>query len=498
MRRNHGTASATEVAPGGDGRLVVVSNRLPVVVARDGDGWRFEPGSGGLVTALEPVLESRGGLWIGWPGISPEALEEVRPHLADFAADHRFHLEPVPLTEREHELYYAGFANEVLWPLFHDLQTRCTFVPDYWEAFRAVNRRFGEVVAAARRPGDLIWVHDYQLIGVGETVRALAPEARLGFFLHIPFPPPDIFAKLPWRREILRGLLAYDLVGFQTGRDRRNFAACLRAFLPEAPVRGRGRGQHVLHAGRRVRIAYFPIGIDAESFASLARTEAVAVRAAQLRADLGVEHVALGVDRLDYTKGVPFKLEAVRRLLSERPEYRHRFTLVQLTVPSREEVPGYQQQKEEVERQVGEINGAFAEPGWVPIQYLFRSVPREELVALYRAADVCLATSLKDGMNLVAKEYCACQVDRRGVLVLSEFAGAAGQLERGALLINPYDIVGLAGRIHDACRMPAEERQMRMARLQRNVASEHVYRWVDEFLAALPAPAPEGSGSAAE
>lgn len=495
MRSNHGSASASEAAPGAAGRLVVVSNRLPVVVAREGDGWRFEPGSGGLVTALEPVLERRGGLWIGWPGISPEALAEVRPHLADFAADHRFHLEAVPLTEREHELYYAGFANEVLWPLFHDLQTRCTFVPDYWEAFQAVNRRFGEVVAAAWRPGDLVWVHDYHLIGVGETLRARVPGARLGFFLHIPFPPPDIFAKLPWRREILEGLLAYDLVGFQTGRDRRNFAACLRAFLPEAPVRGRGRSQHVVHAGRQVRILYFPIGIDARAFSDLAGSASVAARAAQLRADLGVENLALGVDRLDYTKGVPFKLEAVRRLLSERPEYRQRFTLVQLMVPSREEVPGYQQQKEEVERQVGEINGAFAEPGWVPIQYLFRSVPRDELAALYRAADVCLATSLKDGMNLVAKEYCACQVERRGVLVLSEFAGAAGQLERGALLINPYDIVGLAARIHDACQMPAEERRLRMSMLQRNVASEHVYRWVDDFLAALPAAVGAASGA---
>jgi trehalose-6-phosphate synthase len=383
-------------------RLVVVSNRLPVAAVRAKDGaWSLLPGSGGLVTALAPVLEARGGLWVGWPGLIGEMDHEVGPLLESFARRQGYGLVPVSLTKAEHDLFYLGFANEVLWPLFHDLQSRCTFVPEYWQAFLDVNRRFAAASCAAMQPGDMVWVHDYLLLGVGRFARELIPEARLGFFLHIPFPPPDIFAKLPWRTEVLRALLAYDLVGFQTVRDRRNFVACLRALLPEAVVRGRGNA---------------------------------------------------------------------------------RLALIQILVPSRSEIPEYVQQKAEVERLVGEINGELGQPGWTPIHYFCRSVDREELVAYYRAASVCLATPLKDGMNLVAKEYCACQAERRGVLVLSEFAGAAVQLADGALLVNPYDILGVAAAIARACEMPTEERKRRMARLQRNVLAEDVHCWVDDFL----------------
>ena len=464
-------------------RLVVVSNRLPVAAVRAEDGaWSLLPGSGGLITALAPVLEARGGLWVGWPGLIGEESHEVGPLLASFARRQGYGLVPVPLTRTEHELFYLGFANEVLWPLFHDLQSRCIFVPEYWQAFLDVNRKFAAASAAAMQPGDMVWIHDYLLLGVGRFVRELVPEARLGFFLHIPFPPPDIFAKLPWRAEVLRALLAYDLVGFQTVRDRRNFVACLRALLPEAVVRGRGNARRVLLQGRQTRAAAFPIGIDARGFADLAKHPDVAARADRLRADMGVEHLLLGVDRLDYTKGIPFKLEAVRRLLRARPDLHRRLALVQILVPSRSEIPEYLQQKAEVERLVGEINGELGQPGWTPIQYFCRAVDREELVAYYRAASVCLATPLKDGMNLVAKEYCACQAERRGVLVLSEFAGAAVQLSDGALLVNPYDILGVAAAIARACEMPIEERKRRMVRLQRNVHAEDVHSWVDNFL----------------
>ncbi|HSK77841.1 MAG TPA: trehalose-6-phosphate synthase [Thermoanaerobaculia bacterium] len=464
-------------------RLVVVSNRLPVTAARAEDGaWSLLPGSGGLITALAPVLEARGGLWVGWPGLIGEESHEAGPLLASFARRQGYGLVPVPLTRAEYELFYLGFANEVLWPLFHDLQSRCIFVPEYWQAFLDVNHKFAAASAAAMQPGDMVWIHDYLLLGVGRFVRELVPEARLGFFLHIPFPPPDIFAKLPWRAEVLRALLAYDLVGFQTVRDRRNFVACLRALLPEAVVRGRGNARRVLLQGRQTRAAAFPIGIDARGFADLAKHPDVAARADRLRADMGVEHLLLGVDRLDYTKGIPFKLEAVRRLLRARPDLHRRLALVQILVPSRGEIPEYLQQKAEVERLVGEINGELGQPGWTPIQYFCRAVDREELVAYYRAASVCLATPLKDGMNLVAKEYCACQTERRGVLVLSEFAGAAVQLADGALLVNPYDILGVAAAIARACEMPIEERKQRMVRLQRNVHAEDVHSWVDDFL----------------
>ncbi|HEY7215530.1 MAG TPA: trehalose-6-phosphate synthase, partial [Thermoanaerobaculia bacterium] len=410
-------------------RLVVVSNRLPVAAVRGPEGaWSLRPGGGGLVTALAPVLEDRGGIWIGWPGVVGDEGAGILPLLEDFARRHGYGLMPISLTATEYDLFYLGLANEVLWPLFHDLQSRCTFAPEYWAAFLDVNRKFAAAVAGCVRPGDLVWVHDYLLLGVGRFARELIPTARLGFFLHIPFPPPDIFGKLPWRTEVLRALLAYDLIGFQTVRDRRNFVACLRTMLPEAVVRGRGNARHVLMQGRRTRAAAFPIGIDAQGFDALARRADVAARAQSLQAEIGVEHFLLGVDRLDYTKGIPFKLEAVRRLLRSRPDLHRRLGLVQILVPSRGEIPEYLRQKAEVERLVGEINGELGKPGWVPIHYFYRSLDREELVAYYRAASACLATPLKDGMNLVAKEYCACQSERRGVLVLSEFAGAASQL----------------------------------------------------------------------
>lgn len=464
-------------------RLVVVSNRLPVVAVRAKNGaWALRPGSGGLVTSLAPVLEDRGGLWVGWPGLIGEKNDEIRPLLESFAQYQGYALVPVSLTQSEHDLFYLGFANEVLWPLFHDLQSRCTFVPEYWQAFLDVNRRFAAASGTAAQPGDVLWVHDYLLLGVGRFARELVPAAHLGFFLHIPFPPPDIFAKLPWRIEVLQALLAYDLVGFQTVRDRRNFIACLRALLPAAAVRGRGNAQRVIFQGRQTRSATFPIGIDARGFAALAQRPDVAARAESLRAAMAVEHLLLGVDRLDYTKGIPFKLEAVRRLLRARPDLHRRLVLVQILVPSRSEIPEYLQLKAEVERLVGEINGELGQPGWTPIHYYYRAVDREELVAYYRAASVCLATPLKDGMNLVAKEYCACQTERRGVLVLSEFAGAAVQLGDGALLVNPYDILGVAAAIARACEMPTEERKRRMVHLQRNVLAENVHRWVDDFL----------------
>lgn len=464
-------------------RLVVVSNRLPVAAARARDGaWVLLPGSGGLVTALAPVLESRGGVWVGWPGLIGEGNQGVEPLLESFAERQGYGLVPVSLTRDEHELFYLGFANEVLWPLFHDLQSRCVFVPEYWQTFLDVNRKFAEASCAAMQRSDVVWVQDYLLLGVGSFLRELRPAARLGFFLHIPFPPPDIFAKLPWRTEVLRGLLAFDLVGFQTVRDRRNFVACLRALLPEAVIRGRGNERRVLMRGRQTRAAAFPIGIDAESFSTLARRPDIAARALEIRESMDVEHLLLGVDRLDYTKGIPFKLEAVRRLLRARPDLHRRLALVQILVPSRGEIPEYLHQKAEVERLVGEINGELGQPGWTPIHYFSRAVSREELVAYYRAASVCLATPLKDGMNLVAKEYCACQSDRRGVLVLSEFAGAAFQLGDGALLVNPYDILGVAAAIERACEMTVEERKRRMVGLQRNIHTENVHRWVDDFL----------------
>jgi len=473
-------------------RLVVVSNRLPVVLAGRDGRWTLKPGSGGLVSALAPVLSHRGGVWVGWPGL---ALEEGGDWEAVLAGDYRergYDLVPVLLTEDEVHGFYEGFANGILWPLFHDMVGRCDFAPAHWYTYLQVNRKFAACVCAHSRPDDFIWVQDYQLIHVAQHVRELAgPWPRLGYFLHIPFPPLDIFLRLPWRAQILNALLAYDMLGFQTVRDSRNFLACLRDLAPEVELReGNGIARAVI-GGRTVPIGAFPIGIDAEAYEETARSADVARRSQDLRRKIGPAQLVLGIDRLDYTKGLPERLEAFRSALRRYPELRERVILFHYVVPSREGVAAYQALKARVERLVGEINGEFSTAGWVPVQYHYRSLSRRDLVALYRMARVCLVASLKDGMNLVAKEFCACQVDGEGVLVLSEFAGAAAQLQVGALLVNPHDIEGMADALHRAFTMSAEERRRRMESMRRVVGEEDIFWWVDSYLKAALGDVPE-------
>ena len=464
--------------------LVVVSNRLPVRLQVHGDGRReITPGPGGLVTALAPVLRDRGGTWIGWSGTADVPHEELEPLFAGAARAAGYRLRPVLLGEEDVRDFYHGFANEVLWPLFHDLQTRCRFLPRYWYRYLDVNRRFArEIVRWSRR--EYIWVHDYHLVHVGQALRSLGVDRRIGFFLHVPFPPVDVFLRLPWRAEILRALLAYDLIGFQTPRDRRNFLQCLQHLVRDLRPQGRGPVIELVGGGRTIRVGAFPISIDFREFNRLARTPEVTRRVRDLRQALGERKIVLGVDRLDYTKGIPERLEAFRTLLERHPDLRGKISLVQVVVPSREGVEEYQQLKAEIERLVGDINGRFTGWGWVPIHYHYRSLPRDELVAWYRAADIAFVTPLKDGMNLVAKEYCACQVDGGGLLVLSEFAGAAAQLHRGALLVNPHDIEGVAETLYRGITMDPAERRARMRRLRDNIRRYDIFWWVDAFLEA--------------
>jgi trehalose 6-phosphate synthase len=476
--------------PGTDGRLLIASNRLPIVLAADPGGtWRCEPGSGGLVSALAPVLRHRGGLWIGWTGaVVEDGLDEPRL-LGSVAPESGYGLHPVPLTAEERLNYYQGFANETIWPLFHDVPSRCRFEPVYWTTYRAVNRKFAAEIARHAEGGDVVWIHDYHLISVAQELRALGLRARLHFFLHIPFPPLDILLKLPWRAELLADLLEYDLIGFQTLRDRRNFIQCVRALGGEAAIQVQGRGQVIrMRAGSRERlVGVFPIGVDARQHAHEAMMDDVAATAARTRGHLLQQQILLGVDRLDYTKGIPEKLRAFREALHRYPELRGRITLMQVLVPSRGEIPQYSSLKAEIEQLVGEINGEFTQPGWTPLNYVYRSLERRELLAFYRAADMLIATPWKDGMNLVAKEYCACQVQERGVLVLSEFAGAAAQLYRNALVVNPHDVEGVAAAIHRAFHMPANERRARMRRLRQSVQRQDVFWWVNTFLEAAVA-----------
>ncbi len=460
--------------------LVVVSNRLPVDVSLDTHGepsWHRSPG--GLVTALEPVMRRAHGAWVGWGGAADLDLDPFD--------DGEMRLVPVRLSQQDVADYYEGFSNDTLWPLYHDVIQPPTFHRPWWDAYRRVNERFARVAASQVARGGTAWVQDYQLQLVPQLLRGLRPDVRIGYFHHIPFPPLEIFAQLPWRRQVVDGLLGADLIGFQRAGDAGNF---LRVARRLAHVRTRGQVITIGSGGRterHARAAAFPISIDSHEMDALARTEEVRERARRVRAELGDPRtVLLGVDRLDYTKGILHRIKAYGELVADGRLDPTETVLVQVASPSRENVGAYQQLRDEVELQVGRINGDFGDLGVQPVHYLHHSYPVEEMAALYLTADVMLVTALRDGMNLVAKEYVACRPDELGVLVLSEFTGAADELA-GAMLVNPHDIDGLKDVITAAVRMEPRESRRRMRRMRRTVLDNDVTRWSESFLAALRA-----------
>jgi trehalose 6-phosphate synthase len=460
-------------------RLILVSNRLPLSFKRENGKLQTVPSSGGLIGALEPILKEHGGVWVGSAGTEDSA--ELHQALHTAAGSHSFRYAPIILSAQEEANYYEGFSNEVLWPLFHDLQSRGVFDPVYWDFYQRVNRKFADAVDDIAGERDLIWVHDYQLMQVGRALRERRPDAFLSFFLHIPFPSPDMFGKLPWRREVLEGLLDYDFVGLQTARDQRNLVACIRAWIPEARISGRGDQRIVSTSHGVTCIRDVPISIDFRDFAGAAAQPAIAERARQIRTQSPDMVIALGIDRLDYTKGIPERLRALRAFFRGYPQFRRKLTLIQVVVPSRENIQGYKELRSEIESLVSSTNGEFSEPGWTPIQYMNRSVPRCELLALYRAAGIALVTPLKDGMNLVAKEYCAAHIENDGVLILSEFAGAMAELHNGAISVHPYDEIGICLALQRALEMPAAESRRRMLRMRRTIRENDVLRWRDRI-----------------
>ncbi|KQT02205.1 alpha,alpha-trehalose-phosphate synthase (UDP-forming) [Cellulomonas sp. Leaf395] len=463
--------------------FVVVANRLPVDVSLDDDGeptWTRSPG--GLVTALAPVMASTSGAWVGWGG-SPDL--ELEPFDVDGTE-----LIPVVLTEDDLEKFYEGFSNDTLWPLYHDVIEPPAFHRHWWDSYQKVNRRFAQAAADQAAQGATVWVHDYQLQLVPKMLRELRPDLRIGYFHHIPFPPLELFAQLPWRVQVIEGLLGADLVGFQRAGDAANFVRIVRR-LTDLTTRGQmvtlSEAEGHTGRGRHVRAAAFPISIDSHAFDALARTDAVRERALQIRRELGdPEFLLLGVDRLDYTKGIRHRIKAYGELLLDGRLSPQSTTLVQVASPSRENVGAYQQLRDDVELLVGRINGDYGQVGHAPLQYLHQSFPMEEMAALYLAADVMLVTALRDGMNLVAKEYVAARSDDRGALVLSEFTGAADELT-GSVLVNPHDIDGMKDAITYAVHMDARESRKRMRRLRRRVLGHDVVAWSEDFLAALNA-----------
>ena len=458
--------------------LVIAANRLPVdrVVAPDGSSqWHRSPG--GLVTAMDSVMRGRDGAWVGWAGEPGEAP-------APFAEAGMW-LHPVPLDAQELETYYEGFSNDTLWPIYHDVIVPAHFHREWWQDYQRVNERFAEAVCEVAAPGARVWIHDYQLQLVPALVRRLRPDLRIGWFNHIPFPPVELFAQLPWRSQIIEGLLGADYLGFQRSADAANFVRAARQ------LDGRStRGETVTTTDpdgreRVVRASSVPISIDYAGLEQLARSPEVLARAEQIRTSLGdPEIVMLGVDRLDYTKGIRHRLKAYEELLSEGAFRPPEVTFVQVATPSRERVEAYKRLRTEVETTVGRINGTYGTLGSPAVHYLHQSYPREEMAALFQVADVMLVTPLRDGMNLVAKEYVTCRHDLGGALVLSEFTGAWHELHQ-SFVCNPHDIEGLKQTILRALRTDDKERRRLMRALRRRVADNDVQRWADRFLTNL-------------
>ncbi|HKJ55865.1 MAG TPA: trehalose-6-phosphate synthase [Nitriliruptoraceae bacterium] len=461
-----------------DRPLVVVANRLPV--SRTPDGWRAS--AGGLVTALRPVVEQVDGHWVGWDGSDADVPDRVDGFDAQ--------LHPVSMTEDEVDDHYYGFSNRTLWPLLHDLLAEPVFDNDWWRTYERINRRFADAAAEVPADNPVFWVQDYHLMLTPAMLRERLPDATIGYFLHIPFPPPELMARLPWNDQLLDGLLGADSIGFHTEWYRENFVRSVRRTRRDVTVSG-----DMVHLpdGRSVRTAAHPISIDVDEFSSLAVADETEAELAQLREQFAGRNVMLGVDRLDYTKGIRHRLQAIERLLHDQPELRTSFAFIQIAVPSRDDVDEYRELRNQVEYMAGHINGRFTEPGHdVPIHYLYRGVPKTRLAAYYRLADVMAVTPLKDGMNLVAKEFVTVQHAARnqpeqdaGVLLLSEFTGAALEFVDDAVMCNPFDVQSLGARMAQSLTFDADDRRSRIDRMATQVAEADVFAWVNDELSTI-------------
>lgn len=462
----------------GNSRLIVVSNRLPVSLVKEETGWKAKRSAGGLATAMDPILKQGGGIWIGWSGThdkeNPEVLKLLREDQSCIAVNL-----PADLGEK----FYEGYANQALWPLFHNFTSKLHFDTDSWEAYIAANHLFCDAVVAEFRPGDRIWVHDYHLMLLPNLLRERLPHAAIGYFLHTPFPASDIFSILPRGEELIGGLLGSDLIAFHTHLHLQHFRMSLRRLLGiESAV------DRLDLAGREVRMQALPIGIAPADFLGVKDQPETSDQLAKLRERYKGRKLIVAVDRLDYTKGIPERLRTFRRLLANNPELIGKVVLMQVAVPSRENIGTYQSLRSEVHELISEVNGDFGSSDWVPIVYIHRGIPRPELVAIYQFADVAWVSPLRDGMNLVAKEYVVCHPEGDGALVLSSFAGAAAEMGE-ALLVNPFDEERTALSVQRALTMSAEEKHDRMLALHERVLRNNVFAWSDRFLSLLDAAA---------
>ncbi len=457
-------------------KTIIVSNRLPVKIQKVNNDLNYQTSEGGLATGLGSIYKEGENVWIGWPGLYVENKSTKEKIVNDLKGNN---MRPVFLTEDEIRDYYEGFSNETLWPTFHYFNNYAIHEQPLWEAYVSVNQKFCKEIIKVAEPGDTIWIHDYQLLILPQLVRYKLPESSIGFFLHIPFPSYEVFRLLPWRKELINGLLGADLIGFHTYDDMRHFLSSVNRIVSLSHTNGQ------LDVGsRKVLVDAFPMGIDYDKYNETAGSADTLKREVRYRTSIGETRLILSIDRLDYSKGIPNRLQAFEEFLRKYPNWKGKVSLLMVVVPSRDQVGRYKELKEEIDELVGRINGQFGRLSWTPVHYFYRSFPLNALSAFYRMADVGLVTPMRDGMNLVAKEYIASRLDKTGVLVLSEMAGASKEL-LDSILINPNDVDQMVEAINSALIMPAAEQARRIENMQHSLKKYNIHHWVKIFMERL-------------
>lgn len=467
-------------------RLLIISNRLPINIIKKDDKFDFQPSVGGVATGLNSFNKSLDSLWLGWPGLTREKLKDKEKKIKTKLISKNCY--PVFLSKADVDDYYYGFCNKTIWPLFHYF-TQCTiYDKKMWESYKRVNEAYCAEVIKVAKPNDIIWIHDYHLFLLPQMLREKLPDATIGFFLHIPFPSFEIFRLLPWRKELLEGLLGADLIGFHTYDYTQHLLHSVSRILGHEHTLGQ-----IKYNGRKIKVDTFPMGINYDDFATAGEKPEVKKEIEKIRKNVGMRKIILSIDRLDYTKGIPPRLEAFDLFLKNNPEYKEQVTLILVAVPSRTKVKQYKTLKKQVDELISRVNGTYGTIGWTPVWYLYRVIPFETLAALYKIADIALITPLRDGMNLMAKEFIASKGDEKGVLILSEMAGAATELGE-ALIVNPNNREDMAQAIKDALEMPCPEQRERNRTMQKRLKRYNVVRWARDFtekLSIMARPVPD-------
>jgi len=460
--------------------LIVVSNRVPYNIVKTRKGIRYKKSVGGLVTALDPILSTRGGLWIGWNGMVGRTRQvEKKVKVKEGKNETGYELKFINLTKQDVKNYYHGFSNRTLWPLFHGFIFQTYFDIEYWKSYQRVNKKFADEVLEDVKGNEFIWVQDYHLTLLPKLLRDKNPNLKLLYFLHTPFPCHEIFRLLPWGRQILEGLLGCDLVGFQTRRDAQNFLYSCKEIIKSEVDFNSGS---VRFDSREVSVKSFPISIDYNRFRYIAQRKETDKFCNKIRKANENTRLIISVERLDYTKGIKERLFSIERFFEKYPVYRKKVIFIQISVPSRTKIKEYIEFKREIDELVGRINGRFAEEMWSPINYIYQVVPQPKLIAFYKASDICMVTPLRDGMNLIAKEYVSSKPNGNGILILSNFTGSADEMKQHSLVVNPYDIEEVADSIDKALSMPLEEKKKKIFALQKVVRKNDVFNWSSNFL----------------